>query len=254
MAATSQALIAYLEDHSLAVLQDALSDVRAQAGPTLQDASDDDLQVAMYTVLLKVLDAMREKVAAPIETVKDARALYLKHARELMEYIDAQSAYTTGHTAAVVRHTVQIASRMNLSDQEVDDLEYAAWIHNIGLINQSQKFSLLPRALSQDELKAARNHTVVGAEMIRPIEFLSPMVPIVRYHHNRYDGGGQGELQGPNIPLGARIIMLADAYQAMLEPRAYRPALSRHDALTEINKGAGSQFDPALVQYAHELT
>ena len=256
MAATAQTLIAFLEDHSLSVLQDALYDVRAQAGPTMQDVSDEDLQVAMYTVLLKVLDAMREKVAAPIESTKDARALYLKHARELMEFIDAQSSYTTGHTAAVVRHTVQIASRMNLSDPEIDDLEYAAWIHNIGLINQSQKLSLLPRALSQDELKAARNHTVVGAEMIRPIEFLSPMVPTVRYHHNRYDGGGggQGELQGAKIPLGARIIMLADAYQAMLEPRAYRPALSRHDALTEINKGAGSQFDPALVQYAHELT
>ncbi len=256
MAATSHALIAFLEDHSLSVLQDAMPDVRAQAGPSLQGASDEDLQVAMYTVLLKVLDAMREKAAAPVENTKDVRALYLKHTRALMEFIDEQSSYTAGHTAAVVRHTVQIASRMSLSDAEIDGLEYAAWIHNIGLINESQKVSLLPRALSQDELKAARNHTVVGAEMIRPIEFLSSMVPIVRYHHNRYDGGGigQGELQGPKIPLGARIIMLADAYQAMLEPRAYRPALSRHDALTEINKGAGSQFDPALVQYAHELT
>jgi HD-GYP domain-containing protein (c-di-GMP phosphodiesterase class II) len=142
---------------------------------------------------------------------------------------------------------------LGLKDEEINDLEYAAWIHNIGLINQSQKLSLLPRALSQDELKAARNHTVVGAEMVRPIEFLSTMVPIIRYHHNRYDGGGQAELQGDAIPLGARIIMLADAYQAMIEPRAYRPALERKEALNEIVKGSGSQFDPALVPLAHEL-
>lgn len=252
-ATSSNAIISFLEDNSLNILSDAMQDVRANAGPTLQSVSEDDLQVALYTVLLKILDTLRERAAAPLETTPDVRALYLKHCRSMMEFIDSQSAYTAGHTQAVVRHTVKIASRLGLKDEEVNDLEYAAWIHNIGLINQSQKLSLLPRALSQDELKAARNHTVVGAEMVRPIEFLSTMVPIIRYHHNRYDGGGQAELQGDAIPLGARIIMLADAYQAMLEPRAYRPALSRKEALNEIVKGSGTQFDPALVPLAHEL-
>jgi HD-GYP domain-containing protein (c-di-GMP phosphodiesterase class II) len=256
MAANSaSAIIGFLEDNSLAILNDAILDVRANAGPTLQHVSDDDLQVALYTVLLKILDSLREQSAAPQEKTPDVRSLFLRHCRTMMDYIDAQSSYTVGHTAAVVRHTVQIGSRLGLADHEIDDLEYAAWIHNIGLINQSQKLSLLPRALSQDELKAARNHTVVGAEIIRPIEFLSHLVPVIRYHHNRYDGGGtQNDLQGESIPLGARIIMLADAYQAMLEPRAYRPALPRKDALNEIVKGAGSQFDPALVPLAHELT
>jgi HD-GYP domain-containing protein (c-di-GMP phosphodiesterase class II) len=255
MAANSaNAIISFLEDHSLVILGEAIQDVRANAGPTLHHVSDDDLQVAMYTVLLKILDSLREKAGAPLEKIPDVRSLFLRHTRTMMEFIDAQSSYTVGHTAAVVRHTVQIASRLGLKDHEVDDLEYAAWIHNIGLINQSQKLSLLPRALSQDELKAARNHTVVGAEIIRPIEFLSHLVPIIRYHHNRYDGGGsQNDLQSESIPLGARIIMLADAYQAMLEPRAYRPALERKDALNEIVKGAGTQFDPALVPLAHEL-
>jgi HD-GYP domain-containing protein (c-di-GMP phosphodiesterase class II) len=256
MAANSaNAIISFLEDNSLAVLNEAMIDVRANAGPTLQAVSDDDLQVALYTVLLKILDSLREKAGSPQEKIPDVRSLFLRHTRTMMEFIDSQSSYTVGHTAAVVRHTVQIASRLGLPDHEVDDLEYAAWIHNVGLINQSQKLSLLPRALSQDELKAARNHTVVGAEIIRPIEFLSHLVPIIRYHHNRFDGGGnQNDLQAESIPLGARIIMLADAYQAMLEPRAYRPALERKEALNEIVKGAGSQFDPALVPLAHELT
>jgi HD-GYP domain-containing protein (c-di-GMP phosphodiesterase class II) len=253
MSATAQTLISFLEDSSLLILSDAAQDVRANAGPSLAQVSDDDLQVALYTVLLKILDTLREKAEAPAEHTPDVRALYLRHMKNMVTFIDSQSAYTAGHTEAVVRHVVRIASILKMSDAEIDELEYAAWIHNIGLINQSQKLSLLPRALSQDELKAARNHTVVGAEMIRPIEFLSHMVPIVRYHHTRYDGGGQSDLQGDAIPLGARIIMMADAYQAMLEPRAYRPALSRRDALTEVQKGSGTQFDPSLVPAASEL-
>ena len=211
--------------------------------------------MALYTVLLKIIDALRIVASVPVEGKSDMKRLFLDHKRHMMEIIDGQSAYTTGHTMAVVRHAVQIASRLGLSDAEIDDIEYAAWIHNIGLINQSQKLANLPRALSQDELKQARNHTVVGADMIRPIEFLAHLVPIIRYHHHRYDGSNApSDLRGDRLPLGARIIALADAYQAMLEPRAYRPAFTRDQALLEIDKGAGTQFDPKLVPIAHELT
>jgi HD-GYP domain-containing protein (c-di-GMP phosphodiesterase class II) len=114
---------------------------------------------------------------------------------------------------------------------------------------------MLPRTLTSDELKQARNHTAVGAEMIRPIEFLSNLVPVIRYHHHRFDGGNApNEAKGEDIPLGARIIAIADAYQAMLEPRAYRPALPRNEALLELVRGSGTQFDPKLVPLAHELT
>ncbi|HEX8238085.1 MAG TPA: HD domain-containing phosphohydrolase [Abditibacteriaceae bacterium] len=251
----SQDLIRYLENNSLQLLESAVGDVRSSGGPSLQAISDDDLKVALYTVLLKIIDSLREFSGAPSEGNPDMRRIFLDQSRNLMEIIDGQSAYTTGHTAAVVRHSVQIASRLGLSDAEIDDIEYASWIHNIGLINQSQKLAMLPRALSQDELKQARNHTVVGADMIRPIEFLAHLVPIIRYHHHRFDGGNApGELRGERLPLGARIISLADAYQAMLEPRAYRPALTREEALLEIDKGAGAQFDPKLVPLAHELS
>ena len=249
----SQDLIRYLENNSLALLDEAVVDVRANGGPGLSAVADDDLRVAVYTAMLKIIDALRAKSSAP-EGGMDVRAIYVDHTRQLMEIIDGQSAYTTGHTAAVSRHATQIASRLNLSDAEIGDIENAAWIHNIGLINQSQKLSALPRTLSSDEIKMARNHTVVGAEMIRPIEFLAHLVPVIRYHHSRYDGAGApGEPRGEKLPLGARIISIADAYQAMLEPRAYRPALSRDQALLEIDKGAGTQFDPRLVPLAHEL-
>lgn len=250
-----QSLIRYLEDHSLNILQDALPEARASSGTSLRGVSDADLQVALYTVLLKIIDTMREKTATPTSSGHDVRSIYLDYARNLMSVIDGQSAYTTGHTEAVVKHVVRLASGLGLTDDAIDDLEYAAWIHNIGLINQSLKLTALPRALSQEELKQARNHTLVGAEMIRPVEFLAHLVPTVLYHHNRYDGANSapGDPVGNALPLGARIIAVSDAYQAMVEPRAYRPAFDRAEAINEIVKGAGTQFDPQLVPHVHEL-
>jgi HD-GYP domain-containing protein (c-di-GMP phosphodiesterase class II) len=252
----SQQLIKFLEDNSLSVLRDATIDVREQAGPTLQNVSEDDLQVAMYTVLLKIIDALRDRAGAGAAFTpgpRDVKEFYLNHAKQAMDYIDSQSSYTVGHTPAVVRHVVRIASLMGLPDEEIDDLEYAAWIHNIGLLNQTQNMDNVARVLSEDERKAARNHTVVGAEMIRPLGFIAHLVPIVRYHHHFYDGTAGGPT-GEAIPLGARIISIADAYQAMLEPRAYRPALSRREALRELDKASGVKFDPKLASFANELT
>ena len=251
----AQTLIRFLEDNSLSLLNDALVDVRANGGPSLRAVQDEDLQVALYTVLLKIIDALRDKAALPTETNIDTKTLFVNSVRDLMEYIDGQSSYTVGHTRCVVHHVTQMASRLGLSDKDIEDIEIASWIHNIGLINQSQKLAALPRTLTQDELKQARNHTVVGAEMIRPIEFLAHLVPTIRYHHNRFDGNNSpNEPKGDGLPLGARLIALADAYQAMLEPRAYRPALTRTEALLEIDKAAGAQFDPSLVPLAHELS
>jgi HD-GYP domain-containing protein (c-di-GMP phosphodiesterase class II) len=250
----SQQLIQYLEDNSLAILRDAMSEAREQAGPSLQTVSEDDLQVAMYTVLLKIVDSLRERSAVKPQTApRDVKAFYLERVKEMMDYIDGQSTYTVGHTPAVVVYATQIAARLNLSDSQIDDIEYAAWIHNIGLLNQHPSLESIPKVLSGDELRAARNHTVVGAEMIRPIAFLAHLVPVVRYHHHPYDGS-TGEPKGAAIPLGARIISIADAFRAMIEPRAYRDAMSRKDALLEIVKNSGKQFDPQLVPLVHELT
>jgi len=252
---SAQHLIRHLEDHSLVLLEESLCDVRSTGGESLRHVSDPDLQIALYTVLLKIVDVLRDKAGTGAEETRpDVRAIYLQSARDMMDFIDGQSPYTAGHTQAVVEHVVRIASRMGLSDKAIDDLETAAWLHNLGLINQSQKLASLPRTLTQDEVRQARNHTTIGAEMIRPIEFLAHLVPIVRYHHTRYDGQNTpGEPAGESLPLGARLINLADAYQAMLEPRAYRPALTRTQALQEVDKAAGAQFDPALVPFAHEL-
>lgn len=254
MSAASVNLIRLIEDNSLSILSESITDARSAAGASLNSVSDDDLRVAMYTVLLKIVDVLRDRSAVQDNVRTDTKTIFVNAVRDMMDYIDGQSSYTAGHTRAVVEHVVKMASRAGLTDNEINDLETAAWIHNIGQINQSQKLAALPRTLTQDELKMARNHTVVGAEMIRPIEFLAPFVPVVRYHHNRFDGNNAGrDPRAEELPLGARLINLADAYQAMMEPRAYRPALTRTQALLEIDKESGKQFDPTLVPLAHEL-
>lgn len=251
---SAQNLIRIIEDNSLSILAEAVADVRETSGTALRSISDEDLRIVLYTVLLKVVEVLREKSAVSNVRV-DTQAIFVNAVRDMMDYIDGQSTYTAGHTRRVVEHVVKMASCMGLPDKDIDMLEMAACVHNIGMISQSQKLDALPRTLTQDELKMARNHTVVGAEILRPIEFMAPLVPIVRYHHTRYDAGqnSHNEPKGDAIPLGSRLICIADAYQAMLEPRAYRPALSRMDALLEIDKGSGTQFDPALVPFAHEL-
>lgn len=253
-AVPAQTLIRHLEDNSLSILTDLTTDVRASGGASLRYVNDNDLQLALYTVLLKIVDILREKSCmTPADTPTDIASIYINAIRDLMDYVDGQSVYTAGHTRAVVSHVGRMAALLGLPDREVENLETAAWVHNIGLINQSHRLETLPRTLTQDELRQARNHTVVGAEMIRPIGFLAHLVPIVRHHHDRFDGVGTTGERGESIPLGARLICLADAYQAMLEPRAYRPALNRERAIFELNKAAGTQFDPMLVPLACEL-
>lgn len=252
MTSASQ-LIRLLEDNSLPILTEAMADVRAHGSPSLAQVTDSDLQIALYTVLLKISDTLREKASLPVEDKTDSRSIFVSAVRDMMDIVDGQSAYTAGHTRAVVRHVAQMSALAGLEDDEINDLEMAATVHNIGLINQNPKLVLLPRSLTENELKLARNHTVVGAEMLRPIEFMAHLVPVVRYHHNRFDGQGSANFKGEELPLGARLIHLADAYQAMLEPRAYRLALTRKQALIEIDKGSGTEFDPQLVPLVREL-
>lgn len=251
----SSVLLHHLENHAMSFIDESLRDVRAHAGPSLSQVPDSELRVAMYTLVLRVCDLMRsgapEKASAP----ETARELYLRQTRDIMEWVDARSVYTVGHTAKVVRHVVQMAARMGLPDTAIHDLEDAAWLHNLGLLVQIGSASLadVDRRLSSEEIKRARNHTLIGAEMIRPLPFVSHLVSVVRYHHHPYGGENPGDPRGDALPLGSRLIAVADAYAAMLEPRAYRPALTRRQALDELVKASGSHFDPQLVPLAHEL-
>lgn len=252
---SEERLLKQLEDQSVRLMEETLAEIRETGSDHIKSLPEEDLRVCLYLFVLKVLDFIRKTSGMSEESTRsDFKQVFLDATRGIVEAIDAQSTYTVRHSERVAHHSGLIAGRLGLTDQEIWDIEYAAHIHNLGLINTSQRLIASPRKLTDQELSAARNHCVVGAEMLRPVEFLSNIVPMVRYHHTRYDGGGfPGGLKGDQLPLGARIIALADAYQAMISDRPHRPAYSVDEALREIDKEASKQFDPKLVPIAHEL-
>ena len=167
----------------------------------------------------------------------------------LATVIDMRDSYTMGHSKIVSEYAVQIAEQLDLSVERVDLIRTGALLHDIGKIGIPDSILFKPGPLTDDEFELIKQHPVRGAELVRTNNCLRKMVPLIRHHHERFDGRGYPDgLQGREIPLEARILCLADAVQAMQSDRPYRNALSREEILAEINKHAGPQFDPQVVK------
>lgn len=246
-----------LEAACIPLMEEWLGDIEAMGSDALRAVPEDDLRIYAFMLVRKVVEFVAREMGADISMEggrEDFRELFLKAGCLMVDAIDDQQPYTSGRSERVMQYAGRLASMLALSDEEIADVEYAARIHNIGLINQSQRLFRMPRQLSAAELSMARNHSQVGAEIMRPIEFLAPMVPMVRYHHAHWDGSGYPPgIEREQIPLGARIIAVADAFEAMCAERPHRPAMSRDDALAEVLRQAGKQFDPDVVKVAHVL-
>ncbi|MEN6372689.1 MAG: diguanylate cyclase [Armatimonadota bacterium] len=168
--------------------------------------------------------------------------------------VDAKDRFTKGHSDAVTRYSLALADKLGLSPTEIENLKAAALLHDIGKISTPESILHKPGPLKMDEWQMIEEHPKIGSEILEKVQQLSSIVPAVRHHHERYDGlGYPNGLSGKNIPLIARIIGLADAYDAMISDRTYRNALSREDALEEIKRCAGTQFDPELVDLFVEI-
>jgi HD-GYP domain-containing protein (c-di-GMP phosphodiesterase class II) len=135
---------------------------------------------------------------------------------------------------------------MKLKDEELEDLRWAALFHDVGKIAVDPNILNKPGELTSSEYRHIMTHAIVGPNLVKP--FVNQrVVEIISHHHDHFDGGGLGQtIRGKEIPLGARIIALADAYQAMTSDRPYRKALSRLDAIEEIQWYSGTQFDPIV--------
>jgi response regulator RpfG family c-di-GMP phosphodiesterase len=173
---------------------------------------------------------------------------YLSTVKALMSIVEAKDAYTKGHTERVADYCVALARKMDLGTGELRDLAFAAVLHDIGKLVILESVLKKPGSLDDEEWELLKSHPVIGASIIDNMEFLAGAVPLVRHHHERYDGGGYPDgLKGPGIPLGARIIAIADSYDAMTTDRPYRKALSREVALSTLITKAGTQFDADAV-------
>jgi diguanylate cyclase (GGDEF)-like protein/putative nucleotidyltransferase with HDIG domain len=162
--------------------------------------------------------------------------------------VDARDAYTAGHSRRVQTVALAIGEELDLSETELELLGHAALFHDIGKLAVPDAILLKPASLTDEEWTVMTRHAAEGASIINRLGFLNDAVPAIRHHHERWDGRGYPDrLTGVEIPLGARIIHVADAFDSMLSTRVYRPARDRQDALAELRSMSGTQFCPRCV-------
>jgi putative nucleotidyltransferase with HDIG domain len=168
--------------------------------------------------------------------------------QSLSATVDARDAYTAGHSRRVQQLALAIGRELGLSQIELDLLGHAALFHDIGKLAVPDAILLKPASLTSDEWGLMQGHADEGARIIDRLGFLNDAVPAIRHHHERYDGKGYPDgLAGEEIPLGARIIHVADALDSMLTTRIYRAARPASEALAELRRAAGTQFCPRCV-------
>jgi len=174
---------------------------------------------------------------------------YFNSIKTLAEIIDANDAYTRGHCDKVMKYSIEICKRLKLDQRHTDSIKTASMLHDIGKIGVDLSVIRKEGKLSNDDWAKIRRHPEIGARIVRQIGFLNDIVPIIKYHHSKFSGGGypDPDKRGERIPIGARIIAVADAYDAMTSDRPYRKAMSRADAMSELNRCSGTQFDPKVV-------
>ena len=195
----------------------------------------------------KLLSIVANRAAAAIENAKlyeDLKATFHQTIKGLASAIDKMDRYTAGHSERVAAYAQILAIKLGLSEEDIEIVRQSALMHDVGKIGCVMNLNK-PGKLSQEEYEIFKQHPGFGRDILEPITFLHPLIPGVHLHHERWDGHGYPlGLKGKDIPLIARIISVADTYDAMTSDRAYRKALPHEVAINEIRRCATSQFDP----------
>ena len=184
----------------------------------------------------------------------ETRELFFGTVSALSQAIDAKDGFTRGHADRVSRIAGAIARELGLAERQIEVIELAGLLHDIGKIGVEDRILMKPQRLETDEQELMRRHPIYGASILEPSAALRPLVPIVLHHHENFDGSGYPEgLRGEDIPLGSRIIIVADAYEAMTSDRIYRKAIGHDRAMEQLNKYKGVQFDPRVVRSLEQV-
>jgi hypothetical protein len=167
----------------------------------------------------------------------------------LSEAVEAKDAYTSGHVDRVAAYTVSVARHMHVPEDQLREMEYAALLHDVGKLSIPDAILQKPGALTPQEREIMQTHSPKGEHILHRVPSLQTVALYVRHHHERFDGAGYPDgTAGEQIPLGARIIAVVDTYDAITTDRPYRAGRSREEALAELARMSGSQFDPEVIQ------
>jgi putative two-component system response regulator len=243
------------------IMATAISDVSVAIGCLKQGADDylckpfnlDELSLAVERALEKrrlqlelkeYQQFLEEKVE---QQTGEIRKVFLGAIEALVTALEAKDKYTAGHSRRVSEIALAIGSELRLSPQQTEDLRWASLLHDIGKIAVDQLVQNKPGKLTGEEYEHIMTHAHIGAEIVRPV-VNERIVEIIEHHHAHYNGSGLHQVvAGDDIPLGARILAIADAFDAMLSDRPYRTALPIAEAIDEIKRCSGTQFDPGVV-------
>lgn len=174
--------------------------------------------------------------------------MYVRSIDAMVKALEAKDFYTRGHAQRVTIYSVATAKEMGILEQEVEDLRRASVLHDLGKIGVRETVLNKPGKLSPEEFREVVRHPELSVSILEPIPFFRPLLPTVLHHHERYNGRGYpAGLAGDEIPLASRILAVADTFDAMTSTRAYRKALPMEDAVEELRRCAGTQFDPDIV-------
>jgi putative nucleotidyltransferase with HDIG domain len=212
-------------------------------GPFQEPFSEEDFYLA---------DAIAASVSVAIESaqlVEKQRDQFIQTITALARTVEVRDQSTANHTLRVTEYSLLLGEQLNLSPVQLHHLRIGTPLHDIGKIGIQDDILLKPDRLTPEEFELMKSHTVKGAAILEPIPALKPVIPIVRNHHERWDGQGYPDgLAGEAINLLARIVAVADAFDAMTSSRPYRPAMSMEMAFAELTAKAGTHFDPACVK------
>ncbi|MBU1290827.1 MAG: HD domain-containing phosphohydrolase [bacterium] len=206
---------------------------------------------------INLLKSFSEQAAVAINNARLYQKIqdsYFEIVKALAQAIEAKDPYTHGHSERVMKYSLMIAQKFSLSKEEKDLLRYAAILHDVGKIGVRGIILNNPNGLTTEEYGEVKRHSIIGENIISPIELLQPIRPLIRHHHEWCNGKGYPDgLSKEDIPLGARILAVADAYDAMKSDRPYRKALTEETAIQELKRGNGTQFDPKIVEIFLEI-
>lgn len=203
---------------------------------------------------VSVLTAFAASVYAKLQLAMQLESHYTKTLEALASALEARDPYTQAHTSRIRDLAVALAVAMQVPADVRRAVRLGAILHDVGKIGISDTILHKPGPLDDDEWRVMRSHPEIGERMLEGIDFLHPALPVIRHHHERWDGRGYPDgLAGEAIPVGARIVGVCDAFDAMTSDRPYKRAMSVADALQEIVKNAGAQFDPTCAALLVEV-
>ena len=181
--------------------------------------------------------------------IMDLKELFSGTIKAIMEALDAKDSFTSGRSRRITYYSIQVAKQLGLSPIEVGKIELAGMLHDIGMIGVSDEILYKIDALTQEEYEEIKKHITYSVKILEDIKQLKDVVEIIKYHHEKYDGTGYPfGIKGEDIPIGSKIISIADAFDSVISNRIYRNKIELEEALGKIKEASGTQFDPVVVK------